>query len=66
MLFWATTVGSVLAPNLSGIGGRLGVTVGLPALAGPFLFSLVAFALAATSTWRLPGGRDPLGHECGR
>lgn len=60
---WATTVGSVLAPNLSGVGGRLGVAAGLPALAGPFLFSLVAFALAATATWRLPGGRRPLGHR---
>ena len=44
---WATTVGVVLGPNLTGPGGDLARSVGLPALAGPFLFSVAAFATAA-------------------
>jgi MFS family permease len=44
---WATTVGVVLGPNLTGPGGDLARTVGLPALAGPVLFSVAAFAVAA-------------------
>ena len=43
---WATTVGVVLGPNLTGPGGDLARTVGLPALAGPLLFSIAAFAAA--------------------
>ena len=43
---WATTVGVVLGPNLTGPGGDLARTVGLPPLAGPFLFSVAAFAVA--------------------
>ena len=60
---WATTIGAVLGPNLSGVGGRLGDSVGVPSLSGPFLFSLVAFAAAAVLLLALPGGRDPLGHK---
>ena len=43
---WATTVGVVLGPNLTGPGGDLARTVGLPPLAGPVLFSVAAFAAA--------------------
>ena len=32
IVVWATTIGSVLAPNFSGIGGRVGTAVGIPAL----------------------------------
>ncbi|WP_298805826.1 MFS transporter [uncultured Pseudokineococcus sp.] len=47
VVVWATTVGSVAGPNLAPAGGRLGEALGLPALAGPYLFSGAAFALAA-------------------
>jgi MFS family permease len=41
-----TTIGSVAGPNLTAAGARLGVGFGVPALAGPYLFSVAAFALA--------------------
>jgi MFS family permease len=44
---WATTVGAVLGPNLTGPGGDVAAALGLPALAGSYLFSLVAFTAAA-------------------
>ena len=47
LVVWATTVGVVLGPNLSDVGGSLGRRLGLPVLAGPYLFSVTAFALAA-------------------
>jgi predicted MFS family arabinose efflux permease len=43
---WATTIGVVLGPNLVGPGGDLAGRLGLPALAGPLLFSAAAFAVA--------------------
>lgn len=46
-VIWATTVGSVAGPNLSEIGDRLGIRLGLPELSGPYLFSVLSFALAA-------------------
>jgi MFS family permease len=42
---WATTVGSVLGPNIAGPGADLGRRLGLPALGGGFLISVVVFAL---------------------
>lgn len=63
IVVWATTIGSVLAPNFSGIGGRVGTAVGIPALAGPFLFSIIAFGAAGALTAVLPGGRTPLSHK---
>ncbi len=62
---WATTIGAVLGPNLSGAGGRVGELLGLPSLAGPFLFSMAAFGLAAAAAGLLPGGREPLAHHAG-
>lgn len=44
---WATTLGSVLGPNMIGPGGRVADLLGLPPLAGAWIFSLVGFALAA-------------------
>lgn len=46
VVIWATTIGSVLGPNLSGLGGVLGQRVGVPELAGPYLFSVAGFLLA--------------------
>lgn len=59
LVVWATTVGVVVGPNLSDLGGSLGRQWGLPVLAGPYLFSVAAFtAAAAVVTIRLRP--DPL------
>lgn len=47
LVVWATTAGVVLGPNLTGPGGQLARDTGLPALAGPVVFSATAFGLAA-------------------
>jgi MFS family permease len=47
VVVWATTVGAVAGPNLSDAGGALGRATGIAELAGPFVFSVVAFGLAA-------------------
>ncbi|RLU92035.1 MFS transporter [Streptomyces griseocarneus] len=47
LVVWSTTVGSVLGPNLSGPGSALARGLGVPEAAGPFVFSLVAFAAGA-------------------
>jgi MFS family permease len=44
---WATTVGAVLGPNLTGPGARLAGFLDLPVLAGPYLLSAVGFLAAA-------------------
>ncbi len=46
IVVWATTIGAVMGPNLVGVAGRLAESLGMPALTGPFLFSLVGFVLA--------------------
>ena len=46
LVVWATTIGSVVGPNLSETGAELGARLGLNPLAGPYLFSLTAFLLA--------------------
>ena len=46
IVVWATTIGSVVGPNLVGPGKALAQTLGLPELAGTFLFSLAGFLLA--------------------
>jgi MFS family permease len=43
---WATTVGSVVGPNLVGPSEPLSRALGLPRLVGPFLFSLAGLVLA--------------------
>ncbi len=47
VVLWATTIGSVAGPNLSQFGSDLGQRLGIEPLAGPYLFSGVAFALAS-------------------
>ncbi|SDS48979.1 Predicted arabinose efflux permease, MFS family [Friedmanniella luteola] len=47
VVLWATTLGSVLGPNLSEVGARLGERLGIEPLSGPYLFSVVAFTAAA-------------------
>ncbi|KRF45702.1 MFS transporter [Terrabacter sp. Soil811] len=46
IVVWATTIGSVVGPNLVGPGEVLAHRLGLPELAGTFVFSLVGFVAA--------------------
>ncbi|MEO7586796.1 MAG: MFS transporter, partial [Arachnia sp.] len=48
IVLWATTIGAVTGPNLAAPGNRFGAGLGLAPYAGPFLFSVLAFASAAT------------------
>ena len=52
LVTWATTVGAVLGPNLTGPGARTAEALGLPDLAGPMVFSCAAFVLAGVATMR--------------
>jgi len=47
LVVWATTVGSVLGPNLAGPGDDLGRALGLPGLGGAFAVSAAVFAVVA-------------------
>ncbi|MEU4608408.1 MFS transporter [Kribbella sp. NPDC023972] len=51
IVVWATTIGVVIGPNLTGVGGSVGTSVGLLALAGPYLFSVVAFGISVATVW---------------
>ncbi len=59
LVVWATTIGAVLGPNLTGPGEVLGEAVGMPPLTGPYLFTVVAqlLAIALYLVWLRP---DPL------
>jgi MFS family permease len=46
IVVWATTVGSVLGPNLVGPGEPVARALGVPVLTGPYVFSLVGVGLA--------------------
>lgn len=47
VVLWATTLGSVAGPNLAEAGGRTAGRLGIAPLTGPYLFSVLAFAVAA-------------------
>ncbi len=47
LVVWATTLGSVLGPNILGPGQQLATAIGIPPLAGAWLFSAAGFLLAA-------------------
>jgi MFS family permease len=49
LVVWATTVGSVLGPNLAGPGDDLGRGLGLPALGGAVALSAVVFAVVGAA-----------------
>ncbi|GIH65858.1 MFS transporter [Microbispora siamensis] len=61
IVIWATTIGSVAGPNLSEVADRFGRWLGLPGLAGPYVFSVVAFALAGAvvAVFLRPAVRSP-------
>ena len=46
IVVWATTVGAVLGPNLTGPGELIGGAIGMPPLTGAYLFTIVAQGLA--------------------
>jgi MFS family permease len=47
IVVWATTVGAVAGPNLTGAAGRVGRSLGLPSLTGPFVFAAAGMLVAA-------------------
>ncbi|MBK8468873.1 MAG: MFS transporter [Candidatus Phosphoribacter sp.] len=51
LVVWATTIGSVLGPNLSGPGKVAASAVGLPPLTGAYLFSGVGMIAALAVMW---------------
>jgi len=51
LVVWATTVGSVIGPNLTGPGAAVASRLGLLDLLGPLLFSTAAFAAAGLVTF---------------
>jgi predicted MFS family arabinose efflux permease len=51
LVVWATTIGVIVGPNLTGVGGSIGSKLGILALAGPYVFSVVAFGLSAVTVW---------------
>lgn len=67
MVMWATTIGAVAGPNLIDVGYEWGLRIGVPALAGSYLFSVLAFAAAALVVATLlpapqtEGGGEPQG-----
>ncbi|MFV0426526.1 MAG: MFS transporter [Beutenbergiaceae bacterium] len=55
LVLWATTIGAVAGPNLTAPGSELGLTLGLSRLAGPYLFSVLAFGIGMTIiAWWFP------------
>ena len=44
---WATTVGSVLGPNLASPMGNLAESFGIPRLAGPYMLTILVFVVSA-------------------
>ncbi len=62
IVLWATTVGSVVGPNLAAPGAVVGSGFGVPDLGGPYLFSIVAYLLAGlllAALYRDPAGTTP-------
>ena len=59
LVVWATTIGAVLGPNLTGPGAAAARVLGIPELTGPFVFTVLAVGLASVwlVTWLRP---DPL------
>jgi MFS family permease len=47
MVVWATTIGAVVGPNLTGPAGTFADAVDIPELTGPFAFGAVGMLLAA-------------------
>ncbi len=59
MVVWATTFGAVIGPNLVAPGEAFGLSIGMPHLAGPFLFTIAA-QLGSTLVFWFGLRPDPL------
>lgn len=59
VVVWATTIGAVLGPNLTGPGEALGQAVGMPPLTGPYLITVVA-QLLGIAVYLIALRPDPL------
>lgn len=51
IVVWGTTFGAIVGPNLIAPGESLGLALGLPPLAGPFLFTILAQTLSTSVFW---------------
>jgi len=51
LVVWATTLGAVIGPNLIAPGESLGLWLGMPHLAGPFLFTIAAQLCSTLVFW---------------
>ena len=51
LVVWATTFGAVIGPNLIAPGEALGMSLGLPHLAGPFVLTIIAQTLSTGFFW---------------
>ena len=51
LVVWATTLGAVIGPNLIAPGESLGLWLGMPHLAGPFLFTIAAKLCSTLVFW---------------
>lgn len=59
LVVWATTIGSVLGPSFTAPGAHLGAALGMNELAGPYLISMAAFALATLTASTLRKRTQP-------
>lgn len=53
IVIWATTIGSVIGPNLADPMGRLSESIGLPYLSGPYLMTITVYIVAMILVWML-------------
>ncbi|HEX7717636.1 MAG TPA: MFS transporter [Marmoricola sp.] len=51
IVVWATTIGAVVGPNLTGPAGDLAHALGIPELTGPFALGALGMLLAAVVVW---------------
>ncbi len=51
LVVWATTIGAVAGPNLTGFARRVADGLGIPVLTGPFALGSVGIVLAALVVW---------------
>lgn len=65
LVVWAGTIGAVIGPNLIEPGAEIARRLDIPPLAGPMVFSLIGFAIAAVMTFTLLRP-DPLAESLGQ
>lgn len=51
LVVWASTIGSVLGPNLIGPVGDFATSIGFPKLTGPYMFSAVMLSMGSAVIW---------------